>query len=82
MCCIQVLKVYLIQVEQQEPFRLNLREVYSIDHATRVLTQETIYGLTEETDPALITLSITYIYPPPPPLPFSPFLFWLQLLLG
>jgi len=55
----KVLKVYLVRVQQQEPFRLDLREVYSLDHASRVLCRETVYGLTQETDPALITLSIT-----------------------
>jgi hypothetical protein len=55
----QVLKVYLVQIQQTEPFRLNLEEVYSLDHATKTLRKEVVRRLTNETDPSLITLTIT-----------------------
>ena len=57
----QVLKVYLVQVEQEEPFRLNLAEVYSIDHEHRALRKEEVLWLTEERDPRLITLRIRQV---------------------
>ena len=58
----QVYKVYLIKVEQEEPFRLNLEDVFSLDHATRELRKEHVTRLTEETDPTNITLRIRCIY--------------------
>ena len=50
--------MYLIRVEQDEPFRLDLEQVYSIDHKDRVLQKEEVLWLTEERDPRLITLRI------------------------
>ena len=55
-----MLKVYLVQVEQEEPFRLNLEEVYSIDNEHRALCKEEVLWLTEERDPQLITLRIRH----------------------
>ncbi len=60
---LQVLKVYLIKVEQQEPFRLDLTQVFSVDHATKEICRETILGLAKETDVTRHTLSITYLPP-------------------
>ena len=45
-------------MEQDEPFRLNLEEVFSLDHATRELRKEHVTRLTEETDPTNVTLRI------------------------
>ena len=53
-----MLKIYLVQVEQEEPFRLNLEEVFSIDNEQRALRREEVLWLTEERDPRLITLRI------------------------
>ncbi len=55
---LQVHKVYLVKVEQEDPFRVNLEEVYSVDHQTRVLQKELVSRTTNETDPTLITLRI------------------------
>ena len=56
----QVLKVYLVQVQNEEPFRLDLENVYSIDQSDRVLQKEEVLWLTDQRDPRLITLRIRY----------------------
>lgn len=56
--CVKVLKVYLVKISQEEPFRLDLEEIYSIDSTDRSLQREEVLWLTEERDPRLITLRI------------------------
>lgn len=58
----QVHKVYLVKVEQEDPFRVDLEEVYSIDHEDRVLRKEVVNRTTNETDPTLITLRIRSVH--------------------
>ena len=56
-----MLKIYLVEVGQEEPFRLNLEEVYSINNEQRALRREEVLWLTEQRDPRLITLRIRQV---------------------
>lgn len=57
--------MYLVEIVEQDPYRLNLESVYSIDNKERVLQKEEVQRATEETDPTLITLRIRCVLATP-----------------